>query len=65
MGHGLPLGDAPRQLRIALVANEGPGFLEIVAVIVGGVRATLLDQRFGIVEVAVDGLDRVVDAVFL
>lgn len=43
MRHGLPLGDAPGQLRIALVADEGPGLLEIVAV-VGGVRATVLDQ---------------------
>lgn len=65
MRHGLPLGDAPRQLRIALVADESPGLLEIVVVIVGGVRTTLLDQRLGVVEVAVDGLDGVVDAVFL
>lgn len=65
MRHRLPLRDASCQFRIALVADEGPGLLEIVTVVVGGERAALLDQRLGVVEVAVDGLDGVVDAVFL
>jgi len=65
MRHGLPLGDAPSELRIALVTDKGPGLFEIVAVVVRGVRATLLDQRLGVVEVAVDGLNGVVDAAFL
>ena len=63
--HGLPLGDTPGEFRITFVADKSPSLLEIVAVVVGGVRPTFLDQRLGIVEVAVDGLDGVVDAVFL
>lgn len=65
MRHGLPLGDAPSELRIALVTDKGPGLFEIVAVVVGGVRATLLDQRLSVVQVAVDGLNGIIDAAFL
>lgn len=68
LGHGLPLGDPSREFRIGFITDEGPAFLVPVAggvVVVVGEGGTVLDQGFGVLEIAVDCLDGRGDAVFL
>lgn len=60
--HRLPLRNLPRQLRIILVPDKGPALL-VAQVIVRA--APVLDQRLGVLEIAVDGLDGGPDPVFL
>lgn len=63
--HRIPLLDALRQFRIALVADKRPALL-VADLVVGGVcLVAVFDEAFGIVEIAVDGLDGVCYARFL
>lgn len=66
LGHGFPLGDTSGEFGIRFVADEGPAFLVAragdVVVVEGG---AVFDQRFGVFEIAVDGLDGGGDAIFL
>ena len=56
-------------LRIALIANEGPFFIvdtaSRVLFRVGGAVSAAFDLGFGVVEIAVEGLDCFGYAVFL
>lgn len=68
LSHGFPVGDLSGQVRVRFIANEGPAFFlgvgdarDVVLVDEGAV----FDQGFGVFEIAVDGLDGVVDAGFL
>lgn len=68
MSHRFPVGDPSGQVWVRFIANEGPAFFlgvgdarDVVLVDEGAV----FDQGFGVLEIAVDGLDGVVDAGFL
>lgn len=68
LGHRFPVRDPSGQVRVRFIANEGPAFFlgvgdarDVVLVDEGAV----FDQGFGVLEIAVDGLDGVVDAGFL
>ncbi len=63
--HRIPLLDSLRQFRIAFVTYERPA-LFIADVVVGSVGlVAVFDKGFGVVEIAVDGLDGVCYAGFL
>ena len=66
--HGFPFRNPPRQFRVRFVADEGPALLLAggnAGDVVIGDEGAVFDQGFGVFEIAVDGLDGVVDAVFL
>lgn len=63
----LPLRDPPRQFRIALVANERPA-LFVVAFSSGSITVhvgAVLDERSGVFQVPIDGLDGRCNTIFL
>lgn len=61
---GAPLSQASHHLRIALVTNKGPAFLVAHVIIFRRCRP-ILDQRFGVLKVAIYRLDSVCDTGFL
>ena len=58
------LGQASHELRIAFVPNKGPAFLVTHVIVVRRCRA-ILDQCFGVLEIAIYGLYSVGDTGFL
>jgi len=75
MGNGeasiLTVMNSSDELRIAIIADEGPALFFCDAAFgvgvcgIDGFAVAALDEGFGVFEVAVDGLDGRVDAVFL
>jgi hypothetical protein len=74
----VPLRDPSHELRVAIISNEGPALLDVAVIIesngrvgyggvrrVGGRGGTVLDQRLGVFEIPIYGLDSGFDAVFL
>lgn len=57
--------DAPYELRIIIVADERPALLRLFERVVGRLAAAGLVERLRVLEIAVYGLDRGVDAIFL
>ena len=60
----LAFGDETDELWVAIVADEGPALLGLFLAVVGRL-SSLLHQRLGIFEIAVDGLNGIADAVLL
>ena len=56
MSDWIPFGDPSSKLGIAFVSDKRPALF--IANVVVGVDGAVLDQRFGVFEVTVDGLDR-------
>lgn len=68
LGHRFPFRDPFDEIRIRFIANERPALFVAGAgdiVVVGAESGAVFDQCFGILEIAVDGLDGGSDAVFL
>lgn len=65
--HRLPFGDPSRKFWVRFVADKGPALLvgSATKVVVRACGSAVLDERFGVFEVAVDGLDGGCDAGFL
>lgn len=66
---GLPLRHLWGRVRLGVVVavvatDERPALLGLLVALVG-IRAGTLDQRLGIIQIAVDGFDRVPNSVFL
>ena len=66
MTRRIPLGDAADELRVTFVPDERPAFLfGLDATHIGRAPVLALDECLGVLEVAVDGLDGRLDAMFL
>lgn len=61
--HRFPLGNASCKLGVALIPDKGPGLF--VGQFSVGMRGTILDQAFGIVQIAIDGLNGGGHTIFL
>ena len=57
LGQRLPLSDPPRKFGIAFVADEGPAFLVGDWVVLLGGAGPVFDERFRVLEVAVESLN--------
>lgn len=68
LSHRFPFRNSPRQFRIGFVTDKGPAFL-VAAIGAGDVvvvgKGVVFDQGFGVLEIAVDGLDGIIDTRFL
>lgn len=68
LGHRFPLSDPFYKLRIRFIANERPALFIARAgdvVVMTAEGGAMFDQCFGILEIAIDGLDGGGDTVFL
>lgn len=63
--HGLPVGDTPCKLRIALIADECPALLLAEGIMLCAASIGILNKRSGVLEIAVDGLYGSCYAIFL